>query len=469
MSASVVFDELGAVLSRWTVGGPAAGEAPGAWKSVVSFGPDAELRLLALSSQFVGCMAMPVPPSDARRLADLPLLRMPTLPTPLRPLARRCLKAFREPGQQRNLAHMVAARGYALHPADWIPSRNEDDLPEVYAPLLDWAAGSSDAYARAASITDVLTEDNWSDFAPAARLAALASLRRSDPHRARMLLEARFGGESAEVRARLIALLAVGVSDADISFLQTLMNDRAPKVKATALSLLARLGHGYSGDEDARELAAFLEVQTKGILRRSRVISPIALKTPAQRARRDELLGRVDFNALAAALSMDGETLAGLWPLGADASLDTRLAAMAARSAGDGVIAALADRLAKAETLEVQPILALRPRFGPDERARFAYRLAATQGGGFRGGLMIYTPGVGIDGLIDTFAGAALMAALAAHTDVTFEIQALGLLASNSAAREAIQRLTSAGLLASDPRLDLLRLNAALTAPGASS
>jgi hypothetical protein len=45
---------------------------------------------------------------------------------------------------------------------------------------------------------------------------------------------------------------------------------------------------------------------------------------------------------------------------------------------------------------------------------------------------------------------------------ITGELQDLGLLASRSAALQAFEALAAAGVIASDPRLDMLTLNAAL-------
>ena len=52
-------------------------------------------------------------------------------------------------------------------------------------------------------------------------------------------------------------------------------------------------------------------------------------------------------------------------------------------------------------------------------------------------------------------------------TTVMNRIFALGLIASRAAARQALERLNGAGLLQGDPRLDMLRLNAALDDNGA--
>jgi hypothetical protein len=52
-------------------------------------------------------------------------------------------------------------------------------------------------------------------------------------------------------------------------------------------------------------------------------------------------------------------------------------------------------------------------------------------------------------------------------SDELAELFALGLIASRAAARQALERLNGIGLLQSDPRLDMLRLNAALDDNGA--
>ena len=101
----------------------------------------------------------------------------------------------------------------------------------------------------------------------------MTELRRRDPEAARTVLEAKLANENADVRLPLLSLLATGLSEADIPFLEGIAaNDRAPKVKAFAASLLARLGRGPAVGEDIAELAGFFSVKMKGLIRRSRVI-----------------------------------------------------------------------------------------------------------------------------------------------------------------------------------------------------
>ncbi|WP_294106044.1 DUF5691 domain-containing protein [Sphingomonas sp.] len=462
MSAEAIFDSLGPVLTRWTIGGSAVADAPMAWKEALS-GDEAELRLLAVAGQFLGVFALPAPPGTLHTLPDLPVLAMPPVPDQLRAITRRCLKALQPGGNQSAFMHLLAARGHTMHPADWIPGRSDDDLPAVYAPLQDWVAGSS---ART-NADAVLSEATWSDFAPAARGIAFAALRRTDPDSARALLVIKAASEGADVRLRLIAMLATGLSAADIPYLEGLASDRAPKIKACAARLLARLGHGVSDTAEASELVGFFRVEAKGLLRRTRVVLPNPIKTPAQRTRRQELFNRVDYASFARRLGTDD--LVAAWPFGDDPQVDAELQAMAVQSASDAVIAEMLARLTSGSTLDLMALQRLRDRLDADQRMSVAKLILRSNHALFSHARLFIDAGADINGLIETHAGSALVAAFVAGSDITAETHALGLIASQAAAQAALDRLTRAGLNPADPGLDLLRLNASLNPTGATA
>lgn len=471
MSADTIFDQLDPVMTRWTMGGQAIGLAPAPWQDVVA-DPDAsesELRLLALTGQYLGLCVAPTPASALTAVPDIPPLTLPLLPGAHRSLARRCLKALKESGGQRDLISLLAVRGYAIHPADWMPSHHDDAVPEAYAPWRDWAERQRGTAVTAQDSHDELTETNWSDWWPAARRMALSQIRSRDPARATALLAAKAAGEGAEARLRLIECLLPGLSEADVPYLESLSTDRAPKIKALSASLLARLGRSTGTGEDASELAGFFEFQTKGLLRRTRVLVARATKTPAQRSRRDALFAQVDFESFARALDVSAVDLVTLWSFGSDAHADYGFAVFAEQSAPAPIIDVLCARLLAESTIDVPVILALRPRLDDAQRGAFAHRLLGAKGGSFGAALSIIGAGAGLDGLIETHAGKALISAASSETEITSEMRALALIASQAAARAAQDRLISAGLTASDPRLDLLRLSAALNHSGGSA
>src|SRR5262249_14908713 len=91
-----------------------------------------------------------------------------------------------------------------------------------------------------------------------------------------------------------------------------------------------------------------------------------------------------------------------------------------------------------------------------------ALQILRATGGSFAQALTIAGGDGGIDEPMDTAAGAALRVAIKADAIKPDELVALGLLTSRAAARRALEQLAAAGLIWSDPRLDMLRLNAAL-------
>ena len=256
--AEAIYDAMGSVLTRWTMGSAAAPAAP-IWSAELGAEPaEAELRLLALSGQFLGVAVTAEPPPELRVLPDIPALALPTVPEALRPLVRRILAAFKETQRKTELLDFLAARGWTTHPAEWMPAANDEDAPDVYAPWRDWAgiAASNSVVRRQAG--DRLTADNWEDFWPAARKVALTELRRRDPEAARTVLEAKLASENADVRLPLLSLLATGLSEADIPFLEGLAGERSRTQGQGAGGIAARPARprpgGRRGYRGARRL-----------------------------------------------------------------------------------------------------------------------------------------------------------------------------------------------------------------------
>jgi len=468
--AEAIYDAMGSVLTRWTMGSAAAPAAP-VWSAELGAEPaEAELRLLALSGQFLGVVVTAEPPQDLRVLPDIPALALPTVPDALRPLVHRVLSAFKETQRKAELLDFLSARGWTTHPAEWMPSANDEDAPDVYAPWRDWAgiAASSSAVRRQAG--DQLNADNWEDFWPAARKVALTELRRRDPAAARTVLEAKLGNENADVRLPLLSLLATGLSEADTPFLEGIAaNDRAPKVKALAASLLARLGKGAAVGENIAELAGFFSVKMKGLLRRSRVIQFENVKTPAQVHRRAALLEGADIASLARALTLTPQELVDAWSWDVDRQADASLAGLVARTGTDSLVAQTAEAMSQGDASVF--LDALTPRLAPGQRSELAERVLRTRRFSFDMAKTIAGGTARLENPLTAPAGAALLAALrrddAKPSDELTELFALGLIASRAAARQALERLNGAGLLQGDPRLDMLRLNAALDDNGA--
>ncbi|MEU4427216.1 DUF5691 domain-containing protein [Actinoplanes sp. NPDC024001] len=93
---------------------------------------------------------------------------------------------------------------------------------------------------------------DWHTASGTERLSHLASLRRTDPARARELVESAWGSETWENRARFLTALAIGLSLEDERLLETALDDRRKEVREAALDLLRRL----PGAQLGRRMAA---------------------------------------------------------------------------------------------------------------------------------------------------------------------------------------------------------------------
>jgi hypothetical protein len=145
-------------------------------------------------------------------------------------------------------ARLLAAKGRRL-PAEVLPAvldaasgRNR----ELVAPILGergrWLARLSEAW-KWVHEADVAPDPKltFDEGALEARAAALRQIRSSDPAKGRGWLEAVWKAEKANVRARLVAELSVGLGPDDVPFLESARGDRAQLVRAAAAELLIRV------------------------------------------------------------------------------------------------------------------------------------------------------------------------------------------------------------------------------------
>ncbi|MFM1975290.1 MAG: hypothetical protein RL145_136 [Pseudomonadota bacterium] len=474
MSAEALFDQLDPILTRWTVGGQTGGLVPAAWEAALhaSQGEERELQQLALVAHFLDLCVRPTPATDVKALSDLPPLALPLVPEAQRSLVRRCFRSLKEQEVRRHMVIMLAARGYVVHPADWMPSAQDDTIPDVYAPWRDWLHAQSIQGAKSKKAYDDLTAENWDDWWPAARLAALRTLRLRDPDQARALLEAKAAGESADPRLRLIECLTIGLRQSDVPYLESLNGDRAPKIKALAASLLARLGRQSEREEDNIELATYFKIETKGIFQKTRSVVAIPLKTPAQYASREALFLRSDFDGFSKALELAPLELVAMWPLGTNLEVDLSFAALCERTGAEPCFDALYNRLANEANLPLQVVFALQNRLTKAQRQALATRILMINDGSFRAAYQISGPNVDLVSFLHQARGQALLKACISENDHSFDAHGLGLIASQESARIALDYITrfagsEGNVTLTDPRFDLLRLNAALPETGA--
>ncbi|MCJ2064929.1 DUF5691 domain-containing protein [Methylobacterium sp. J-088] len=140
------------------------------------------------------------------------------------------------------------------------------DLPEAVARVAGAELAWLDRAATGGAEPEAAEgEPDWTEGAPAERETAFRAFRARDAAAARAALEAGFRTEKAELRARFVAALAVGLSEADGPFLETCLDDRAAGVRTEAQLLLPRLAaSAFAARMAARARAALrIEAQRK--------------------------------------------------------------------------------------------------------------------------------------------------------------------------------------------------------------
>ena len=467
---------LTAMRDCWITGGAAFDLAPATWKAIAgNANPDErERRLLAIAAQAIEIALRPAAPKALKQRPPLPELALPMLPERLRPLLRAALKHAADARFKTRVATLVASRGFVLHPLDWMPAASYREVPDVYAPWVDWQAGVD---GEKQSRREQLTAQTWDDFYPAARRTALTDMRRTAPALARQLIETKGSSESAEIRSALIELMGVGLSADDAPFLKSLFADRSGRVRELAGRLLARLGEqgnpGDGGLEDlTAELAAFISEGKSGFFRRRTTYAPLKLKSPSQESRRVDLFATCYLGDLAARFGVTESDFVGAWQFGFDDKADLFFVRMVSVSGGDAAVARLADTLVAEGGKPALLALHLMARLDSGRKRALIRQIlkdtydlhALIQVEGVEAGWLEWS---------DLTNGQTLptLRSAVAGTDEPLKrsvdqiLETLGSLVTAATAEKLIGDVVAAGMAPAAPSLGLLRLNASLTGP----
>jgi len=157
-----------------------------------------------------------------------------------------------------------------------------------------------------------LTESNWAEATLARRAAFLESWRARDAAGAREALAAVWANRSADERLRLLGAMQAALSEDDAAFLEPLKKDRAPRVRALAARLLARLPGAHGENPALKECLSRIERSKAGLLRKRITLT---LTLPANVKEMDaprwiaEEFAEVGLEELAGALDLTPETL----------------------------------------------------------------------------------------------------------------------------------------------------------------
>ncbi len=465
-------NELAAIKGRWMSGLAGSDAASANWKTLIGSGTEAELRLLALTGQALQIGFVPVPSDKLQPSRPLPELSLPVMPQAARHSFRRAMADNAQDTQiTMQILELVESRGYSAHPFDWMPrSSHSSDVPALYAPWTDWLNNDVGKPQQ-----ETLSEENWDGWFPAERRSAFTALRTIDPDAARELLAAKALDVPADERLRLIDLLSNRLGESDIAYLESLEKDRSGKVKTRAAQLLARLGACASDAELVAELAETLELKRAKLLSSAKAVIPKKLKNNAQRKRRLELFSLVPLHALANAFELTSLQFVEGWDLATDERCNHAFISMVANTGDDTVPAVLASRIVALKD-DQYALYELIPRLPGTVKQQLIGDALAIEGDLFQLAVDLSRPALGqlklesINKSPDYKAMTTAIAEIAkGATNRKTEIAlahcytTLGLLLDKKGADAAIAQVIASGTLASDPQLNMLQLNAALT------
>lgn len=474
---------------HWLIGKSSAltsQDIPNSWQSMINALPTERraIATLALASQFQHTVFIPQKPKQLTVFPDIPPLSKPTLPNELRPAFRRLMEVIKKNTNIpiANVLRLLETKGFVPNPVDWLPAKNDDTLPSIYTPWLQWVDNKKTTPTE--HETDTLTQENWDEWYPAQRLTQLKNLRMSAPAATRQLIERCATREAADKRLKIIAVLAIRLSPEDIPYLQQLSQDRSKKIIALAHQLLARLdvlNINTASKENTAELIAYYEFKKIGIFKKGRRLTPKKLQNKKQQATRSELLAHIPLTQFAHALGIQTDELIASWVFDKNRYHDNiAFISNAANSVSDENIARLLDRLIVSTETDIDVISLVQPlssRLTFQQKKHLVLSLCEHNSDAT---FFAYLPYV--DRTITELDWPTIAKSIPwknlqkqltkelnergyiHHSHLAHELYALGLLVTSDVANRLLSELVALGFLHADPAAHFLKFNAALSA-----
>lgn len=181
---------------------------------------------------------------------------------------------------RRNTAYRPLVLAVLGHTGSWLAAHNEAwAYAAQHEATADTAAKPAAANPAAADDRHTAAPDAadlWHCGSTERRQAWLRAQRRHDPAHARQLLSADFAAMPAKERADLLGCLAVGISDDDAAWLETLLKDRSRDVRQTAAQLLLHCPRSSFVTTACTRLAGLLRHERVLLFKRWHIDAPAA-------------------------------------------------------------------------------------------------------------------------------------------------------------------------------------------------
>jgi hypothetical protein len=259
-------------------------------------------------------------PAGAGRSVGLPPSDIPILPPKQRTAWNRVMRANERALGREGIAaaalRALAGAGFRVHPFDLAPHAGQ---LAPFRGLLDPSARAF--FARRTGETAVVetpaaevTADTWHQASKADRLRYIRALRRTDPGRARAVIEQHFSSEPAAARVELLRVMDEDLTAEDRPFLEANQQDRAATVREEISALLARFPDTEAARARLAEARDLLQVTRRGLLstkRRLEVTPPKVADEKLDQVLRDRFR-EIPLDALLAAVEVKGSQLADL-------------------------------------------------------------------------------------------------------------------------------------------------------------
>ncbi|WP_182869212.1 DUF5691 domain-containing protein [Rhodopirellula sp. JC639] len=468
--ASDLLQTLNALKGCWMIGGSAVGKTPASWRAAVQDDPNPELAILALAGQAMQFALQATPGGELKVTPTLPALSLPTPPPQARQHFRHLIRIIKiTESQTADVMHLLAARGYVVHPADYMP-KSFHLLPDVYGSWASWQNAEQESDKTGEH--DQINADNWDAWMPAERRAALSVLRRTQPEAARQLIADKAPTVPAAERLRIIETIGEALCEEDQSLLEGFSKDRSAKVRRLVEQYLARIGAAEDEAAEVAEFADFFSVAKKR-LRGGFKITANRLKTTAQRKRRGELAAKLSLQSFVQGLGLPDETeLISGWEH-VDEEASDSLVRMVAATGNEQAAATMATRITSLDGISAEGFQQLFDRLGKDSRGMLLPRVLENDDASLSAAVVCAQ---GLWGEITLeqlkplqalkqlkkLAGQDTTKNTVGQQTLRRGLFSLGLLADQAAATQLLAMFTETNLFASDPMLGLLKLNACL-------
>jgi Family of unknown function (DUF5691) len=249
--------------------------------------------------------------TDEQLAAQIPDLALPRMGAKARAVFRDILGYEMPPGNgsTRNILSLAEARGFAAHPADWIPFTDGDgQFASLYQPEVDWLSENGyTPYWKGNS----LTRDSWNNFKPTGRRWAFNNLQRNDRPAVYDIMLNWSSNLPAAIRLELLREVGAGGSfygnyPWQVPVLKHFLTDKSEKVRALAEEKLKRMDGLETEEDHAAELVKHIKVEN-GIA--------TYLRPPDNSVPWTQYFFSTRFDVLANALALHPHDLARMWSL----------------------------------------------------------------------------------------------------------------------------------------------------------